>query len=112
MAKELSSPAVQKEQTVKDDRISTYTKQEDVKEVIQKQHEYPFILAPSALITKHTVGTNPSVLFGKGVAKTVIEGTYEIPTDLKDATKLISKEIRKLVMKMRNKEGQKVVIIP
>jgi hypothetical protein len=35
-AKESNNPAVLKVHTVRDGRISTYTKQEDIKEVMQK----------------------------------------------------------------------------
>ena len=48
----------------------------------------------------------------KEVAKSRIEGTCDIPTDLDNATKLIFKEIGKIGMKIRNEEGYKIVITP
>ena len=42
----------------------------------------------------------------------IIEGMHAIPTDLDDATKLILEEIGKMGMKIRNKEGQEIVITP
>ena len=59
---------------------------------------------------KHTLGAKLRYLSGKGVVRSIIEGTYDIPTDLDNATKLILEEIGKLGMKIRNEEGQEIVI--
>ena len=39
-------------------------------------------------------------------------GTYNIPSDMDPATKLILKEIGKLGVKIVNREGNKIVIMP
>ena len=61
---------------------------------------------------KHTLGTKLKYLSDKEVARSTTEGTYNIPTDLDDATKLILEEIGKMGMKIRNEEGQEIVITP
>ena len=48
----------------------------------------------------------------KEAARSIIGETYNIPTDLADATKRILEEIGKLGMKRRNEEGQEIVITP
>ena len=105
-------PAVLKVQTVKNGRKSTYTKQEDIKEAIQKQSEYCFTLTHRAPIMKHTLTVKLGCVVDKEVAKATIEGTYDIPTDLDGATKLILEDIRRTETKIRNKEGQETVIAP
>ena len=51
-------------------------------------------------------------LSDKEVARLIIEETYNIPTALDDANKLILEEIGKMGTKIRNEEGQEVVITP
>ena len=55
---------------------------------------------------KHKVGVKLRYLSDKEVARSIIEGTYDIPTDLDNATKLILEEIGKMGMKIWNNEGQ------
>ena len=61
---------------------------------------------------KHTLAAKLRYLSDKELARSIIEGTYHIPTDLDDATKLILEEIGKIGMKMRNEEGQETEITP
>ena len=51
-------------------------------------------------------------LSDKEVAKSIIEGMYNIPTDLDNATKLVLEEIGKMGMEIRNEEGQEIEITP
>ena len=93
--KDPSSPAVLKVQTVKNERISTCTDQADIERIIQKQCEYCFTLAHRAPIMKHTLGAKLRYMSDKEVVRSIIEGMYDIPTDLDDATKLILEDIGK-----------------
>ena len=61
---------------------------------------------------KHKLGVKLRYLSDEEVARSIIEGTYDIPTDLDNATKLILEEIGKMGMKIRNNEGQEIVITP
>ena len=61
---------------------------------------------------KHALGVKLRYLSDKEVARSIIEETYGIPTDLDNATKLILEEIGKTGMKIRNEEGQEIVITP
>jgi hypothetical protein len=46
------------------------------------------------------------------MAKSIITGTYDIPSDMDPATKLILKEIGRLGIKILNNEGNKITITP
>ena len=61
---------------------------------------------------KHTLATKLWCLLDEKVAKCTIEGTYNIPTDLGGATKLILEEIGMMGIKMRNEEGQEIMTTP
>jgi hypothetical protein len=51
-------------------------------------------------------------LSGKELARSIIAGTYHIPSDMDPATKMILKEIGRLGMKIVNGKGSKIVITP
>ena len=90
-AKDPSSPAVLKVQTVTNGKkTSTYTKQPDIERGIQKQCEYRFTMAHRVPIMKHALGVKLRYLSDEEVARSIIEGTYDIPTDLDNATKCLS----------------------
>ncbi len=46
------------------------------------------------------------------MARSIIAGTYDIPSDMDPATKLILKEIGKLGMKIVNGKGSEIIITP
>jgi hypothetical protein len=48
----------------------------------------------------------------ESLAQAIITGTYEVPSDMDPATKLILKEIGKLGVKLVNKEGTEIIITP
>ena len=96
-----NSPAVLKVQTLTNGKTSTYTKQPDTERVIQNQCECRFTMAHRAPTMKHSLGVKLRYLLDKDVARSIIEGTYDIPTGLDNVTKLILKEIRKMRMKIR-----------
>jgi hypothetical protein len=51
-------------------------------------------------------------LSDKTIARANIKGTYNIPTDLDHATKLILEQISKLGVKLVNKEGSEIIVTP
>jgi hypothetical protein len=51
-------------------------------------------------------------LFDETLAHSIIMGTYDIPSDMDPATKLILEEIGKLGVKLVNGEGNKIIIMP
>ena len=69
-------------------------------------------MAHRAPILKHVLDVKLRYLSDKEVARSIIEGTYDIPTDLDNATKLILEEIGRIGMKIRNEEEQEIVISP
>ena len=58
------------------------------------------------------LGEQLQYLSDESLAKSIIMGTYEIPSDLDPATKLILEEIGSLCMKIFNSKGSKIVITP
>ena len=65
-------------------------------------------MAHRAPIIKHTLGFKLRYLLDKEVARSLIEGTYDIPTDLDNVTKLSLEEIGKMGMKIRNRKVKKL----
>jgi hypothetical protein len=58
------------------------------------------------------LGECPSYLLNETLARSIIAGMYNIPSDMDSATKLILKEVGKLGMKIVNSKGSKIIITP
>ncbi len=71
-----------------------------------------FSLAHSAPIMTSLLGERLRYLSDKSLAKAIITGTYDIPTDLDPATAMILKEIGKLGIKIVNGKNNEIVITP
>jgi hypothetical protein len=71
-------------------------------------------LAHSAPIMNTLLGERLRYLSDKSLARSIIRGTYDIPTDMNPVTKLILEEIQKLGMKMKivNRDENKIIITP
>jgi hypothetical protein len=110
--KDPANPSVLRVQRVVNREVKDYTGQEDVEQAIQRECKFCFILAHSALIMKSLLGDWLRYLSDKSLARSIIMGTYEFPSDLDPATKLILEEIGKLGIKIINGEGSKTVITP
>ena len=110
--KDPASPSVLKVQRVVDGEVKEYTVQEDVEQAIQREFEIRFTLAHSAPIMGSLLGERLRYLSDESLAKSIITGTYEIPTDLDPATRLILEEIGRLGMKIVNGEENEIVITP
>ena len=61
---------------------------------------------------KTFLGERLRYLSDETLARSIIMGTYDIPTELDPATKLILEEIGNLGMKLVNGEGSEIVISP
>ena len=86
--------------------------QEDVEQAIQRECEVRFSLAHSAPIMTTLLRECLRYLSDETLARLIITGTYDIPSDMDPATKLILKEIGRLGMKIVNGESSKIVITP
>jgi hypothetical protein len=58
------------------------------------------------------LGERLGYLSNKALTHSIITGTYDIPSDMDPATKLILEEIGKLGVKLVNGEGKKIIITP
>jgi hypothetical protein len=94
---------------VVDGEIQEYTSQDEVKNAIQCECKIRFSLAHSRPIMNTILGEWLH-LSDETIARAIILGTYNIPTDLKPATRLILEEIGKLGVKLVNKEDSKIII--
>ena len=56
--------------------------------------------------------SNLRSLKDKELARSIMTGTYDIPTDLDEATTFILKEIGKMGLKIANGEGKEIIITP
>ncbi len=112
MVKDLQSPSVLKVQRVINGKTHTYEVQEDVENAIQQECEIRFSLAHSIPIMSTLLGERLRYLSDNSLAKTIIMGTYEIPSDMDPAITLILEEIGRLGVKLVNKEGTEIIITP
>ncbi len=71
-----------------------------------------FSLAHSASIMNLLLDKKLRYLLDKSLAKAIITGTYNIPTNLDTATAMILQEIGKLGMKIVNGNNNKITITP
>jgi hypothetical protein len=69
-------------------------------------------LAHSAPIMNTLLGERLRYLSDESLARLIITGTYDIPTDMDPATKLILEEIEKLGMKIVNEDKNKIIRTP
>ncbi len=110
--KDPHSPSVLKVQQVINRETNEYIIQEDVENAIQRECEIRFSLAHSAPIMSTLLGKQLRYLMDKELARLIITGTYNIPTNLDAATTLILKEIGKIGLKIMNGEGKEIIITP
>ncbi len=110
--KDSANPSVFRVQRVVNGDVKDYIVQEDVEQAIQRKCKICFTLAHSAPIMKSLLGDRLRYLSDKSLAWSIIMGTYEFPSDLDPATKLVLEEIGKLGVKILNGEGSEIVITP
>ena len=110
--KDPANPSVLRVQRVVNGEVKDYIVQEDVEQAIQHKCKIRFTLAHSAPIMKSLLGNWLRYLSDESLARSIIMGTYEFPSDLDPATKLVLEEIGKLGVKILNGEGSKIVFTP
>ena len=110
--KDPRSPSVLKVQRIVEDGTEEYTTQEDVENAIQRECEQRFTLAHSAPITSTLLGHKLRYLGDEDLARSIITGSYEIPSDLDPATTLILKEIGKMGSTILNGNNTEFTITP
>jgi hypothetical protein len=110
--KDPQNPSMLRVQRVVNGEVKEYVVQEDVEQAIQRECEVRFSLAHSAPIMTTLLGERLCYLLDETLARSTITGTYDIPSHMDPATKLILEEIGRLGMKIVNGEGSKIVIIP
>ena len=69
-------------QRVEDGRMCEYKTKEEVEQVVQEECKIRFKLAHKAPVTKHALANKFRYLEDEELAKSIVEGTYKIPTDL------------------------------
>ncbi len=100
--KDLCSPSVLRVQRVVNGEVKEYIIQENVEQAIQRECEVRLLLAHSAPIMKTLLGERLRYLSNEALARSIILGPYNIPSDRYPATKLILEEIGKLGVKIVN----------
>ena len=75
------------------DKITTFTTKQDIERAIQSEVKERFALGNSAPISRTLLGTDLRYLNNADVAFSIINGSFTIPDELDDATKLILREI-------------------
>jgi hypothetical protein len=110
--KDPHSPSILWVQRVIEGEVKEFTIQEDVEHAIQRECKVRFSLAHSAPIMNTLLGEKLRYLLDESLAKAIITGTYDIPTDLDPATAMILKVIGTLGMKIVNGDANKIIITP
>ncbi len=108
--KDPQSPSVLWVQRVVNGEVKEYAVQEDVEQAIQQECKVRFSLTHSMPIMTTLLGKRFRYLSDKALARSIISGMYDIPSDMDPATKLILEEIAKLGIKIMNGEGSKIII--
>jgi hypothetical protein len=111
IVKDPRSPSVLRVQRVANREVKEYVIQEDVEQAIQRKCEVCFSLAHSAPIMKTLLGERLRYLSNETLARLIILGTYDIPSNMDTTTKLILEEIGKLGVKIVNGEGNKITVM-
>jgi hypothetical protein len=99
-------------QQVANGEVKEYIIQEDVEQAIQRKCKVRFSLAHSTPIMKALLGERLRYLSDETLARLIILGTYDIPSDMDLATKSILEEIGKLGVKILNGEGNEIIVTP
>jgi hypothetical protein len=110
--KDPQSPSMLRVQRVVNGTVKEYIVQEDVEQAIHQECEVRLSLANSAPIMTTLLGEHLRYLSDKKLARSMIAGTYDIPSDIDPATKMILEEIGRLGMKIVNSKGSKIIITP
>ncbi len=110
--KDPQSLSVLRVQRIVGGKVKEYVMQADVEQAIQQECEARFSLAHSAPIMATLLGERLCYLSDEEMAKSIITGTYDIPSDMDPATKLILKEIARLGIKILNDKDNKITITP
>ena len=103
--KDSHSLSVLRVQQVVKGKATEYTAQEEVEHTIQRKCKIRFTLAQSAPVMTTLLGERLHNLSDKALVRSIIMGTYEIPSDMDPSTKLILEEIGRLGIKLVNGEG-------
>ena len=112
MVKDPGSPQVLRVQRIENRHVCEYNKKEEVEQVVQEECEVRLNLADKAPVIKHALANKLRYLEDEEIAKTIVEGTYEVPTDLDEATTYILQEIGSTGMEIQNEEEEEIIITP
>ncbi len=93
-----------------DGELQEFREQDEIEGAIQKECKIRFTLAHSAPIMTSLLGEKLRYLVDEEIARQIITGTYEIPEELDEATKMVLREIGRMGVKIVNKEGSEIVI--
>ncbi len=94
--KDPHSPSVLRVQRVVEGKVKEYTVQDKVKHAIQRECKIRFSLAHSAPIMTTLLGERLRYCSDEALARSIIMGSYTIPSDMDPATKMILEEIGRL----------------
>ena len=90
--------------------VCEYISKEEIERVVQEECEARFTLAHNGSITKHSLAGELRYLEDEDVARAIVDGTYEIPPELDEATKYILQEIGNMGRKTRCGDGHEITI--
>ena len=110
--KDPPSPPLLRVQTREGNQIRTHNDQASLESGIQGTCMGRFTMAHSAAIMKHFLGDKLRYLSDRDIASQIIEGTYDIPTDLDRESTLILEEIGRMGVQIINGDRPPITITP
>ena len=110
VAKYPRSSQVLKVQRLEHGVVCEYTSKEEIERVVQEECEARFTLAHNVPIMKHSLAGTLRYLKDEDMARAIVDGTYEIPPELDEATKYILQEIGNMGRKTRCGDGHEITI--
>ena len=84
------------------------TSKEDIEEVVQEECKSRFTLAHNAPIMKHSLAGKLRYLEDEDIARAIVDGTYDIPPELDEATRYILQEIGRMGKEIRKGEVHEI----
>ena len=108
VVKDPRSSQVLKVQRLEHGVVCEYTSKEDIEEVVQEECKSRFTLAHNAPIMKHSLAGKLRYLEDMDIARAIVDGKYDIPPELDEATRYILQEIGRMGKEIRKGEGHEI----
>eukprot|EP00956_Cyclotella_meneghiniana_P032414 scaffold89146_cov64-Cyclotella_meneghiniana.AAC.5 len=105
------SNTVTRVERIEDGNVVEYTVQEEMEQVVREETQYRFTLASSSPLCNGLLGEHLGYLADTEVAQSILNGTFDIPEGVSDATVLVLEEISRIAGQTR-RNGVNLILTP